>query len=123
MAKAADRGTKRTCQNTSCGSRFYDLNRDPVVCPMCASVLQVLASATAVPAPAEARPRPAKKPEVTPPPREAPEAESEDALADVEGADEPVEAAGEEETFLEEEEEGGDVSGIIGTPAEGDEEP
>jgi Protein of unknown function (FYDLN_acid) len=23
------RGTKRTCQNTECEARFYDLNRDP----------------------------------------------------------------------------------------------
>jgi hypothetical protein len=27
------RGTKRTCQNPECGSRFYDLNRDPITCP------------------------------------------------------------------------------------------
>lgn len=26
-------GTKRIC--LSCGARFYDLNRDPVVCPAC----------------------------------------------------------------------------------------
>ncbi len=26
-------GTKRTCQN--CGARFYDLLRDPIVCPLC----------------------------------------------------------------------------------------
>ncbi len=29
----ATRGTKRTC--TSCGARFYDLDRDPIVCPAC----------------------------------------------------------------------------------------
>ena len=29
----AERGTKRTC--TSCGERFYDLDRDPIVCPAC----------------------------------------------------------------------------------------
>ena len=29
----ASRGTKRTC--TSCGERFYDLDRDPIVCPAC----------------------------------------------------------------------------------------
>ncbi len=28
-------GTKRVCG--SCGSRFYDLNREPVVCPKCAT--------------------------------------------------------------------------------------
>ncbi|MEN2495087.1 MAG: hypothetical protein TECD_01003 [Hyphomicrobiaceae bacterium hypho_1] len=29
------RGTKRTCQNAECGSRFYDLNRDQIFCPIC----------------------------------------------------------------------------------------
>jgi uncharacterized protein (TIGR02300 family) len=33
--RKALRGTKRTCQ--ACESRFYDLGRDPIVCPMCAS--------------------------------------------------------------------------------------
>ena len=32
MAKA-DRGTKRQCQ--SCATKFYDLNRDPILCPSC----------------------------------------------------------------------------------------
>lgn len=27
-------GTKRTCY--SCGARFYDLRREPIVCPICA---------------------------------------------------------------------------------------
>jgi uncharacterized protein (TIGR02300 family) len=31
--RKALRGTKRTCQ--ACEARFYDLGRDPVVCPMC----------------------------------------------------------------------------------------
>jgi len=30
------RGTKRSCAN--CGERFYDLNREPVVCPACGFV-------------------------------------------------------------------------------------
>lgn len=125
MAKAAERGTKRTCQNNSCGARFYDLNRDPIVCPMCSSVFHVpVVTAAATPGPAESARRPAKKPEFAGPvgTDDAPEVEAEDVLADVEGADEPI-AAGDEETFLEEEDEGGDVSGIIGGPAaEGDEE-
>ena len=29
-------GTKRICHN--CGARFYDLHRDPIVCPRCATV-------------------------------------------------------------------------------------
>lgn len=33
MSLKAARGTKRVCQN--CGSKFYDLNRDEIVCPIC----------------------------------------------------------------------------------------
>jgi len=32
----AARGAKRVCQ--SCGSKFYDLNRDPITCPICNAV-------------------------------------------------------------------------------------
>jgi uncharacterized protein (TIGR02300 family) len=35
MATKAARGTKRTCQNDECETKFYDLNRDPIVCPAC----------------------------------------------------------------------------------------
>ena len=31
--KKADWGTKRVCQ--SCGCKFYDLQRSPIVCPSC----------------------------------------------------------------------------------------
>lgn len=31
-------GVKRTCQ--SCGARFYDLMRSPIVCPKCAAVVE-----------------------------------------------------------------------------------
>jgi uncharacterized protein (TIGR02300 family) len=40
MSTAA-RGTKRVCP--SCGARFYDLNRSPIICPVCQSVYQVAA--------------------------------------------------------------------------------
>lgn len=33
MSMKAARGTKRVCP--SCGSKFYDLNRDPASCPIC----------------------------------------------------------------------------------------
>lgn len=33
MSMKAARGTKRVCH--SCGSKFYDLNRDPAACPIC----------------------------------------------------------------------------------------
>ena len=29
------RGTKQTCENQSCGRRFYDLKRTPLSCPYC----------------------------------------------------------------------------------------
>lgn len=38
MSLKAARGTKRVCQN--CGSKFYDLNRSPATCPMCQSIFQ-----------------------------------------------------------------------------------
>ncbi len=34
-------GVKRTC--TSCATRFYDLCRDPIVCPKCETVIDPLA--------------------------------------------------------------------------------
>ena len=39
MSNKAERGTKRTCQE--CEARFYDLNRDPIICPMCGVVFKV----------------------------------------------------------------------------------
>lgn len=38
MSVKATRGTKHVCQN--CGSKFYDLNREEIICPMCSTVLQ-----------------------------------------------------------------------------------
>ena len=37
MAKP-ELGTKRQCQN--CGAKFFDLNKDPIVCPKCGTVFQ-----------------------------------------------------------------------------------
>jgi uncharacterized protein (TIGR02300 family) len=38
MSTKAERGTKRVC--LSCGGKFYDLMRDPIICPLCQSVYQ-----------------------------------------------------------------------------------
>jgi uncharacterized protein (TIGR02300 family) len=38
MSKPA-KGTKRVC--ASCGARFYDLSRTPIICPACQTVYQV----------------------------------------------------------------------------------
>lgn len=39
MAKA-ELGTKRLC--ASCGAKFYDLSKDPITCPKCSAVFQVV---------------------------------------------------------------------------------
>ena len=43
MAKP-ELGTKRLCGN--CGAKFYDLNKDPIVCPKCHTVMALAAVAT-----------------------------------------------------------------------------
>lgn len=40
MAKP-ELGTKRLCPN--CGTKYYDLNRDPILCPKCGTVFTVAA--------------------------------------------------------------------------------
>jgi uncharacterized protein (TIGR02300 family) len=127
MATKQSRGTKRTCQNDDCGARFYDLERNPIICPICESKYVIASSPAALAAlQAEekaARAKPKKAPVFTDEPAaEEPAAEGDEVLVDVETDDEAP--AAEDETFLEEEEEeGGDVSNIIGGPvAEGEEE-
>lgn len=129
MSTKAERGTKRTCQNSDCGSRFYDLNRDPATCPVCGTVYDLSNAPVATHRVAEERA--ARKPAKTKPvfpvesakAHDAPEAESEDALPAIEGEEEAA-AGDEDETFLEEEEEDGpDVSGIIGGPVAEPDEP
>jgi uncharacterized protein (TIGR02300 family) len=128
MSTKQARGTKRTCQSDECGSRFYDLNRNPIVCPICGTVYELASSPLAIASAEEKSPRRARKPDLTPKnaPAEAADSEGEadDALAEIETEDGDEIAAETDETFLEEEEEeGGDVSVIIGGPVEGDEEP
>ncbi|MGL4395520.1 MAG: TIGR02300 family protein [Hyphomicrobium sp.] len=124
MATKTSRGTKRTCQ--SCGDRFYDLERTPIVCPLCGAGYHIASSPAALAA-LQAEEKAAKKAGKKPifaqesEAAELPAAEGEEALADVE-TEETV-AGDDDETFLEEEEEeGGDVSNIIGGVTEGDEE-
>jgi uncharacterized protein (TIGR02300 family) len=132
MSKPA-RGTKRVCP--SCGARFYDLNRTPIICPVCQAVYQVSQPASRRgerAQPVEARK--VEEPEPDTPVRESAdiisleEAEETGVKAAVEddeeivdlGDDAPEIPAGDDDAaFLEEEEEGeADVSGIVGTPGE-----
>ena len=138
----AELGTKRTCP--SCGTKFYDLLKSPIICPKCGVSF---IAAPLLPSKGEV-PQAAPKP-----PREVPKAEVAEEVSDVElvsleeveeaGAEEDETAAiadvdlGEEEetaeaeedsTFLvEDEEESGDVAGYLDSgPAgtkEGEEEP
>ncbi|MCB8821833.1 TIGR02300 family protein [Microvirga rosea] len=125
MAKP-ELGLKRQCM--SCGAKFYDLNRDPAVCPKCGTVFQVTALSR-VAAPAVARST-----------EDEDETELETAGAEMVSLDE-VEAGeadkdlptdddidvaddvADDDTFLEDEEEGDDdVSDLIDSDLEDDEE-
>ena len=131
-------GTKRHC--SGCGARFYDLNKDPIVCPKCHTVLELAAAS------ARARPdttttaraiKPAAEEEVVAPEvadaefvsLEEADAEAQGKMTadgDVIGGAEEAEEEAEEEVeledaglndaaFIEEQEEGDeDVTDIIG---------
>jgi uncharacterized protein (TIGR02300 family) len=125
------RGTKRVCP--SCGARFYDLNRTPIVCPVCQSIYQV----TPPPPPSHrwerarhAEARKVEEQEAGAPVLEGPEivsleeAEERTSEVPIEEAEEivglgdgaaEIPAGDDENALLEEEEEGeADVSGIGG---------
>ncbi len=79
----AEWGTKRTCQ--SCGARFYDMNRTPIICPKCEAEFKIEAPKPRRTA-AAPKPAPAEKPKAEPPEEEA--LDDEDALeADDDGDD------------------------------------
>jgi uncharacterized protein (TIGR02300 family) len=122
-------GTKRLC--TNCSTKFYDLNKEPIVCPKCHTVMELATVA------ARARPETvaaasaaaaAEEEVVAPETAEAEFVSLEDADAEaqgkkpegeaVEGAEEEVELEDEgmdDATFIEEQEEGDeDVTDIIG---------
>lgn len=127
-------GTKRVCP--SCGTKYYDLNRSPIVCPSCGTVFQVTAAHRAperVPAKPVVEPvapvevereenvvslEDVEEPDVA----EEGDDVDEAAVADIEVEGEEVEAA-EDDTFLEEEEEeGDDVSVLLDVDAEEEDE-
>lgn len=114
------RGTKRTCQNTDCGGRFYDLNRDPIICPICNSTY-VIAHAPAgavIEEPKEKAPKRLSEEEAQ---SEEAVAEEDGDLADIETDDAIPDDDSDDDTFLEDEEEdGGNVSDIIGGISDGD---
>lgn len=128
MATKEARGTKRTCQNPECEERFYDLNRDPIVCPICESVYK-LAHAEGPVAEEIERIKPpvvAKAAGAVAEAGDGDEVEEDDALVSLEDAEADVDTADDEDdTFLEDDDDGeGNVNEILGGPVagEGDEE-
>ncbi len=124
MAKP-ELGAKHQCQN--CATKFFDLNRDPILCPKCGTVFVPLpvARAPARAAAAVVRDEGEVEPETTgveivsldeAEAGEKPEPAADD---DVEIEDTPAD----DNTFLEEEEEGDDdVADLIDGDLEDDEE-
>jgi uncharacterized protein (TIGR02300 family) len=113
-------GSKRQCQ--SCGAKFFDLNKDPITCPKCSAVFQVAAVSRA---PARAvQSDDDEQPEVVG--AELVSLEEADAVDDkvvVPDDDIEIEDDGADETFLEEEEgDPDDVSGLIDSDLQDDEE-
>lgn len=134
MSLKAERGTKRVCPN--CGGKFYDLNRDPITCPICQSVYKAGDTTARPPVGNDID---ADDDAILDAGRGGVEfisldevAAEGDALPDIEGDD--LVDVGEEdatidpgdeddEAFLENEDEGeADVSGFIGGGAEGEDE-
>ncbi len=134
MSKPA-KGTKRVCP--SCGARFYDLSRTPIICPACQAVYQV------TPPPSRRGGERAAVQEAKPAPVPVAVAPLAPEIASLDDADEADEAvviaeeeeivdlgddevevppAGDEDAFLEEPEgdEGSDVSSIV-NPGKGEE--
>jgi uncharacterized protein (TIGR02300 family) len=118
-------GTKRQCR--SCGNRFYDLNRDPILCPKCGAVFQLHDTKPIAPVTAEAVPEDETKLEAAAGPELVPLEEADagapEKVLDAEEEVEAVEGDSADETFLEEEEEGDDdVTALIDGDIEDDEE-
>ena|SRR5437667_859581 len=102
-------GSKRQCQE--CGARFYDLNKDPIVCPKCQKVFEPEAVKPA----RRGRPQPVPKKPV--PVEVVPEVEA--AEGDLEVTPEEEEEVLEDASELGEDED--DVAEVIEKVEEGDE--
>lgn len=126
MAKP-ELGSKRVC--LSCGAKFYDLNRNPILCPKCGTPFQLSAlsrprSEDDSDEDAELDPALAKSADFLP--LEVVDAEDGAKVAvvdEIEDADEDI-AADDDDTFLapEEDEDDSDVADLIDGDIEDDEE-
>ena len=120
-ASKLERGTKRTCENSECWAKFYDLNREPIVCPICNTAYSLELVAPTPPT-WTVRPyqKPVKKRKVTIDDIRPDAVAEGDELAPIEAEEEP--AAVDDETLIEEvEEDSPDVADMIDAPVEADE--
>src|SRR5438552_7209177 len=131
MVAKAELGTKRVCPTT--GRKFYDLNKDPVISPYTGEVVPIAplptsrraAVAAAAVAPLVPEPEVPEAAEVELVPLEEADAEAEGKKVAVEGDEEEVEVAddpADDATFLETDEDEGDVTDIIGGEREDEED-
>ncbi|QGM96992.1 TIGR02300 family protein [Methylocystis parvus] len=121
MAKP-ELGAKRQCQ--SCATKFYDLNKDPIICPKCGAIFQVAALSRAAAA-ARVQEDESEIEKEAPDTVSLDEVEAEESAAetlDVEDDVEIEDTADDDDTFLEEEEGEDDVSGLIDGDIESDDE-
>ena len=117
-------GTKRQCQN--CSAKFFDLNKDPIVCPKCATIFQGVSARAQ-----RATDKDEEEEEQATPPAgielvslDEVEATEEKAAAPTEDDIEVEDDATPDDTFLEEEEEDeDDVTALIDGDIAPDEEP
>jgi uncharacterized protein (TIGR02300 family) len=124
-----DLGTKRLCGN--CGAKFYDLVKNPIVCPKCSTVFVPPTAARARPEAARVVPEPVEE-VVAPEVAEAEFVPLEEADKEAEGAKVPAAEGDEVEVedealddaafIVPEEDEEEDVTDIIGDGIEDDEE-
>lgn len=136
MSKA-ERGTKRAC--SGCGTKFYDLNKDPIVCPVCETVFVTRETPTRAKAatPAPAAKKPVEEDEEAEPKATGAgpeiislsdvEAEESDDDADIDLGDDDADIPDtddDDDTFLEDDdEEGSNVTDIIPGSVKSEDEP
>lgn len=129
MAKP-ELGIKRLC--AGCGAKYYDLNRDPIVCPKCGTAFDQQPTKVRPETASPKVEKPAEEPEeedtnlvaLEEAEEKAAEPKGRAAVPDVDDdSDDDIEIEEDdaEDTFLEDDEEDDDVSGLIGDVEEDEE--
>lgn len=126
MAKNEARGTKRVC--TGCDAKFYDLNKEDIVCPLCGTIYETEALISKKEAEAEAAASDEEDDtadegvdlvsldELEKEEDDETLIEDEEAIADLDDdADADVDVSDDDDTFLEDDDDDGtDVTKLVG---------